>query len=49
MNSQFALPHELRGAVDQAAADWTANNKVGRFWQKDPSLWTSDEIGRAHV
>jgi glucose-6-phosphate isomerase len=42
MNSQFALPHELRGAVDQAAADWTANNKVGRFWQKDPSLWTSD-------
>jgi glucose-6-phosphate isomerase len=42
MNFQFALPHELRGAVDQAAADWTANNKVGRFWQKDPGLWTRD-------
>jgi glucose-6-phosphate isomerase len=41
MNTQFALPHELRGTVDQAAADWTANNKVGRFWQKDPGLWTS--------
>jgi glucose-6-phosphate isomerase len=28
--------------VDLAAADWTSNNKVARFWQKDPSLWTSD-------
>ena len=42
MSIRFALPSELRGAVDQAAADWTANNKVARFWQKDPSLWTSD-------
>jgi glucose-6-phosphate isomerase len=41
MNFQFALPRDLRGAVDQAAADWTANNKVARFWQKDASLWTS--------
>jgi glucose-6-phosphate isomerase len=42
MTFQFALPNELRGAVEQAAADWTANNKVARFWQKDPSLWTRD-------
>ena len=42
MSFRFALPQELRGAVDLAAADWTANNKVARFWQKDPSLWTSD-------
>jgi len=28
--------------VDLVAADWTANNKVARFWQKDPSLWTRD-------
>jgi glucose-6-phosphate isomerase/transaldolase/glucose-6-phosphate isomerase len=28
--------------MDQAAADWKANNKVSRFWQKDASLWTSD-------
>jgi glucose-6-phosphate isomerase len=41
MNFRFALPPELRGAVDLAAADWTANNKVARFWQKDPGLWTS--------
>jgi glucose-6-phosphate isomerase len=42
MSFQFAIPQELRGAVDQAAADWSANHKVARFWQKDPSLWTSD-------
>ena len=42
MKIRFVLPPELRGAVDQAAADWTGNNKVARFWQKDPSLWTND-------
>ena len=42
MNFRFVLPPELRGAVDLAAADWTANNKVARFWQKDASLWTND-------
>jgi glucose-6-phosphate isomerase len=42
MSFRFVLPQELRGAVDAAAADWTANNKVDRFWQKDPSLWTRD-------
>jgi glucose-6-phosphate isomerase len=42
MSIQFALPPELRGAVDRAAADWSANNKVARFWQKDPTLWTND-------
>jgi len=42
MTIQFALPAELRAAVDTAAADWTANNKVARFWQKDPTLWTRD-------
>ena len=25
-----------------AAADWRANNKIDRFWQKDPGLWTRD-------
>jgi glucose-6-phosphate isomerase len=28
--------------VNLAAADWQANSKVSRFWQKDPSLWTRD-------
>ena len=42
MSFRFALPQELRGAVDLAAADWHSNSKVARFWQKDPSLWTRD-------
>jgi glucose-6-phosphate isomerase len=42
MNFRFVLPSILRTAVDLAAADWKANNKIDRFWQKDPSLWTSD-------
>ena len=42
MNFRFALPSDLRGAVDAAAADWQANRKVKRFWRKDPSLWTRD-------
>ncbi len=42
MSFRLAVPSDLRGAVDAAAADWQANNKVDRFWQKDPSLWTRD-------
>ena len=42
MSFRFVLPSLLRPAVDLAAADWKANNKIDRFWQKDPSLWTSD-------
>ena len=42
MSFRFALPVELRDAVSQAAADWQTNNKVARFWQKDPGLWTRD-------
>ncbi len=42
MSYRFALPLDLRGAVDAAAADWQTNNKVSRLWQKDASLWTKD-------
>ena len=42
MSFRFALPPELRDAVKVAAADWSANHKVARFWQKDASLWTND-------
>jgi glucose-6-phosphate isomerase len=42
MSFRFVLPQELRSAVDLAVADWQTNNKVDRFWQRDPSLWTSD-------
>jgi len=42
MSIRFVLPSELSGAVDLAVADWTANNDVTRFWNKDPKLWTGD-------
>ena len=42
MSFRLAVPSDLRGAVDAAAADWQANNKVDRFWKRDPSLWTRD-------
>ena len=42
MSFRFAIPAELRGAVDAATADWQANRKIERFWKKDPSLWTRD-------
>jgi len=42
MKIRFALPSDLRDAVNEAAADWQKNNKVARFWQKDPTLWASD-------
>jgi glucose-6-phosphate isomerase len=42
MGFRFVLPQELRGVVDLAVADWQANSKVDRFWQKNSSLWTAD-------
>jgi len=42
MSFQLAVSSDLRGALDAAAADWQANRKIERFWQKDPSLWTRD-------
>jgi glucose-6-phosphate isomerase len=40
MSYRFAVPQELRGAVDAAVADWNTNDKVAHLWEKDPGLWT---------
>lgn len=42
MSYRFAVPEQLRGAINRASADWQSNNKVKRFWNKDASLWTND-------
>lgn len=42
MSFRFVVPPELRSALDAAAADWQSNDKVARFWKKDPTLWTQD-------
>src|SRR5881398_749404 len=36
----FSLPVDLSKSVEAALADWTANDKVGRLWAGDASLWT---------
>jgi glucose-6-phosphate isomerase len=46
MSFRLAVSSDLRGTVNAAAADWQANNKVDRFWKKDPSLWTRDDEGQ---
>jgi glucose-6-phosphate isomerase len=42
MSFRFALPIDLRDSVDAAIAGWNSDNKLARFWQRDPSLWTRD-------
>ena len=41
---EYSLPRELKSALDKEAADWQAENKIGRIWNKDSTVWTgSDE------
>jgi len=43
MTYRLAVSPELKSAFDAAQADWQSNNKIDRFWKKDPSLWTSED------
>jgi glucose-6-phosphate isomerase len=43
MKLQLSIPAALRSALDAATADWQANNKLARFWQKDATLWTNED------
>jgi transaldolase/glucose-6-phosphate isomerase len=38
-----SLPADLDAAVKKNVSDWRASGKVRRLWQKDASLWTSDD------
>jgi glucose-6-phosphate isomerase len=40
------LPAELADDVAAILADWTKNNKVGRLWEKDATLWTGTDEGQ---
>jgi transaldolase / glucose-6-phosphate isomerase len=42
----FRLPQELTTAVNSSIEDWQKNNKVKRLWDKDASLWTSEDEGK---
>lgn len=44
LNSQsFALPNDLREAVEAELKSWTTENKVERLWAKDAALWSNDD------
>jgi len=36
----YALPEPLAAAVKASLAEWQAEGKVRRVWQRDPSLWS---------
>lgn len=39
-DSERWLPAPLQGAVDALCAEWGTQQKLGRLWRKDASLWT---------
>jgi len=42
----YKLPAALAEGVKASLADWKANNKVTRLWQKDSTLWTGADEGQ---
>jgi transaldolase/glucose-6-phosphate isomerase len=42
----YKLPAALSEGVKASLADWRANNKVARLWQKDATLWTGTDEGQ---
>ncbi len=43
---EVAAPPALRQAVEQEAASWTPAGRLGRLWQRDPTVWTGADEGR---
>ncbi len=39
----YSLPPQIEDTVREHIADWNANNKVTRIWEKDASIWTGDD------
>jgi transaldolase/glucose-6-phosphate isomerase len=40
---RHSLPDELQQQLEAVAAEWNDQNKVARVWQKDASVWTSED------
>jgi transaldolase / glucose-6-phosphate isomerase len=43
---ELRLPDELSSSVESTIADWEANGKTRRLWQRDPALWTGTDESR---
>ena len=39
-------PPALRGAMEKASLAWTSGERLGRLWQRDPTVWTGADEGR---
>lgn len=39
----YQLPDKVETAVREAFGEWQNENKIARIWQKDASVWTSDD------
>ncbi len=42
----YALPADLKSAVQQAHKTWDAAGNTGRLWNKDAALWTNTDEGK---
>ena len=45
LTAEIAAPPTLREAVEKEAVAWTSGGRLGRLWQRDPTLWTGGDEG----
>ena len=45
MGEILAPPAHL-GAVEKESAAWMPGRRLGRLWQRDPTVWTGGDEGR---
>jgi transaldolase/glucose-6-phosphate isomerase len=43
---RYHLPGPLASAVEESLAEWQAQGKIRRLWQRDPGLWTGKDEGQ---
>ena len=45
LTADVAAPPKLCEAVEKEAVAWTSGGRLGRLWQRDPTLWTGGDEG----
>ncbi len=46
LTGEVLAPPALHGAVEKEVVSWTAGARLGRLWQRDPTVWTGGDEGR---
>ncbi|MHB8573051.1 MAG: glucose-6-phosphate isomerase [Candidatus Dormibacteria bacterium] len=49
MRIDAQLPAHMGEAVRHRLADWDSDDAAGRFWARDPTLWTDDPVEQSQV